>query len=189
MKRVRNASTRDGAAYHRSAKGHDDPSWGRRNNPEAEANAARLLAAWRRTGRRIIHVRHLSREPRSTYRPGQPGCEFKERFAPQDGERLITKHVQNAFIGTGLEQLLRADRIGTLVVCGVITNNSVEATARMAGNLGFDTYVVSDATAAFDKVDYAGVLRSATEVHAMSLANLDGEYATIVATADVPQRL
>ena len=161
----------------------DDPSWGRRNNPEAESNMAQLLAAWRRTRRPVIHVRHLSREPQSTYRPGQPGCEFKEGFAPQADEHLVTKHVQNAFIGTGLEALLRAARIETLVICGVITNNSVEATARMAGNLDFDTFVVADATATFDKADYAGVLRPAEEVHAMSLANLQGEYASVVSTS------
>jgi nicotinamidase-related amidase len=67
----------------------------------------------------------------------------------------------------------------------VITNNSVEATARMAGNLGFTTIVVSDATATFARPDFNGVLRSAEEVHAMSLANLQDEYAAIMTTAEV----
>ncbi len=56
----------------------DHPKWSRRNNPEAEANVARLLAAWRATGRPVFHVQHLSREPDSPYRPGQPGCDFKD---------------------------------------------------------------------------------------------------------------
>ncbi len=51
-----------------------------------------------------------------------------------------------------------------------------------AGNLGFDTWVVSDATFTFAKCDYAGTERTADEVHAMSLANLAGEYAQIVDT-------
>src|SRR5690349_14295575 len=38
--------------------GIDHPKHGRRNNPDAETNMARLLDAWRRTGRPIIHVQH-----------------------------------------------------------------------------------------------------------------------------------
>jgi len=87
-----------------------------------------------------------------------------------------------------LGRILQA-RIFTLVICGVITNNSVEATARMAGNLGYETYVVSDATATFDKVDFFGQLRSAEEVHALSLANLQGEYASVVSTTEVLERV
>ncbi len=166
----------------------DDPSWasaGPRNNPEAERNIARLLAHWRGRGMPVIHVRHESREPGSTYRPGQPGFEFKPATAPRRGETVVTKHVPDAFIGTQLLDLLRSAAIGTVVVTGVITNNSVEATARTAGNLGFATCVVSDATATFARRDHAGRLRTADEVHAMSLANLDGEYARIQTTAEV----
>ena len=72
--------------------------------------------------------------------------------------------------------------ITKLIIVGVSTNNSVEATARTAGNLGFETQVVADATFAFDKVDYSGTIRTAEEVHAMALANLDGEYATVIST-------
>ena len=90
---------------------------------------------------------------------------------------------------TTLEAELRAAEIETLIVTGVITNNSVEATARMAGNLGFTTIVVSDATATFARLDFNGVLRSAGEVHAMSLANLKDEYATIMTTQEILERL
>jgi len=75
---------------------------------------------------------------------------------------------------------LRAANLSPLIVTGVITNNSVEATVRMAGNLGFDTYLVEDATFTFARRDWRGTWRTADEVHAMSLANLDGEYCTVV---------
>jgi len=166
----------------------DDPSWasaGPRNNPDAERNIARLLAHWRERALPVIHVRHESREPHSTYRPGQPGFDFKAATGPRPGETVITKHVPDAFVGTQLLELLRSSRIGSVVVTGVITNNSVEATARSAGNHGFATCVVSDATATFARHDHAGRLRTADEVHAMSLANLDGEYARIQTTAEV----
>jgi nicotinamidase-related amidase len=158
----------------------DDPSWGPRNNPQAENNVARILAAWRVRGMPIFHVRHDSRDPKSTYRPGQIGHEFKPQACPLDGESVIAKQTNSAFIGTNLEALLRAGHITTLVVVGVSTSNSVEATVRMAGNLGFATYLVEDATFAFEKKDWRGRLRSAEEVHDMSLANLDGEYCAVV---------
>jgi nicotinamidase-related amidase len=159
--------------------------WGPRNNPLAEDRIAQLLAAWRNTQRPVFHVRHMSREAESPYRPNQPGNDFKSQVAPWPNERIIEKSTNSAFIGTTLETDLRSAAIGTLIITGVITNNSVEATARMAGNLGFTTIVVSDATATFARPDFNGVLRSAEEVHAMSLANLQDEYAAIMTTAEV----
>ena len=168
----------------------DDPRWGqRRNNPDLERNLARLLAAWRGAGRRVIHIRHLSREPDSTYRPDGPGAPFKPEVEPLPGETILGKQVCNAFIGTGLEALLRRGGHGALAIAGVITNNSVEATARMAGDLGFQTYVLSDATATVEKRDLSGRLWPADDVHALSLANLSGEYARIVDVAWIAREI
>lgn len=168
----------------------DDPSWGNdRNNPDAESNIADLLAFWRQRRWPIFHVRHLSREPNSTYRPGQPGAEFKNESVPREGERVIDKRTNSAFIGTSLERELRDEGIADVVITGVITNNSVEGTARMSGNLGFKTYVVSDATATFGRRDFAGQWRTAAEVHAMSLANLAGEYAVVLRTSELLSQL
>jgi nicotinamidase-related amidase len=163
----------------------DQPSWGERNNPEAQKNVAALLQAWRRTGRPVYHIRHDSIEPDSQYRPGQPGHEFKPETQPAAGEAVIGKKTNSAFIGTDLEARLRAANQTVLVVTGVITNNSVEATVRMAGNLGFDTYLVEDAAFTFGRNDWRGVWRTADEVHAMSLANLDGEYCGVVSTREI----
>ncbi|HYG85890.1 MAG TPA: cysteine hydrolase family protein [Azospirillum sp.] len=166
----------------------DDPHWaihGPRNNPQAEANIATLLEAWRRTGRPVVHVRHDSEEPHSTYRPGSLGHAFKPEVQPQPGEVVVGKSTNSAFIGTGLDHWLTERGCTVLVITGVITNNSVEATARMAGNLGFDTRVVADACFTFAKRDRTGRLWTTEQVHELSLANLDGEYAAIVETRDV----
>jgi nicotinamidase-related amidase len=163
----------------------DHPDWGIRNNPEAEANTARLLAHWRARGWPIIHVRHDSRDLASHYRPGQPGHAFKPETAPLAGEDVIAKTTNSAFIGTDLETRLRQSGSSALAVAGVITNNSVEATVRMAGNLGFPTWLVEDACFTFGRRDWNGVWRSAEDLHAVSLANLDGEYCTVVKSRDL----
>lgn len=166
-------------------KGILQPRLGRRNNPQAEQRILDLLGLWRRTARPVIHVQHLSREPGSVFWPEQEGVEFQERFLPQDGEWLIQKQVPDAFCATGLETRLRQAGIGQLVIVGVATNNSVESTARTAGNLGFAAWVAEDACFTFDKADYFGTLRMAEDVHGMSLGNLHGEYATVVSSAQI----
>ncbi|KPU50677.1 isochorismatase family protein [Pseudomonas fluorescens] len=166
-------------------KGILHPRLGRRNNPQAEARMLEMLDHWRRTARPVIHVQHLSRSEDSVFWPQQSGVEFQERFAPRAGERLIQKQVPDAFCSTGLETQLREAGIGQLIIVGVATHNSVESTARTAGNLGFDTWVAEDACFTFDKADFFGHAHSAEEVHAMSLGNLQGEYATVVSTACV----
>ena len=160
----------------------DHPSWGPRNNPDAESNVARLLREWRSRQLAIVHIRHDSIEPGSSYRPGQIGHEFKDVAAPLAGETVVAKRTNSAFIGTDLEARLRSGGCLTLVVAGVSTSNSVEATVRMAGNLGFRTFLVADACFTFDRKDWSGRPRTAAEVHDMSLANLDGEYCTVVTT-------
>jgi nicotinamidase-related amidase len=167
----------------------DDPSWGDdRNNPGAEEKMAALLAHWRERRWPIFHIRHASTDPKSTYRRGQPLFEFKKEVMPIDGEPVIEKSTNNAFTGTRLEEMLRLQNVEQVVIAGVITNNSVEATARMSGNLGFRTFVASDATATFGRNDFSGRWRTADEVHAMSLANLDGEYATVLSAQEILSR-
>ncbi|RVT94365.1 cysteine hydrolase family protein [Sphingomonas crocodyli] len=163
----------------------DHPDWGVRNNPDAEANVATLLVHWRGKGWPVWHVRHDSSEAGSHYRPGQPGHDFREGQGPMPGEPVFAKQVNSAFIGTDLEMRLREAGHHRLVIAGVITNNSVEASVRHAGNLGFDVLLVADACFTFARVDWSGIPRSADDVHAMSLANLDGEYCRVIRTGDI----
>jgi nicotinamidase-related amidase len=165
--------------------GFDDERWGKRNSPFLEQRASELLRAWRTAGRPVVHVRHMSEEPASPLRPGQSGNEFKPETAPVAGEVVIEKRVNSAFIGTTLEESLRRAGCRGLVIAGLTTNHCVSTTARMAGNLGFDTWVVSDATATFNRVGPDGVEHSADEVHSMALSDLHGEFASVVDTATI----
>src|SRR5215218_6970082 len=81
-------------------KGFDEPHWGERNNPEAEQNIARLLAAWRQNGRAIYFIQHQSKSPQSPLRPDYVGSEIKDVVAPQSSEPVLRKSENSAFIGT-----------------------------------------------------------------------------------------
>ena len=153
-----------------------------RNNPDLESNIARLQSAWRESGRPVIHVQHLSTEANSPLRPGQPGVEIKDEVKPLSGEPVVQKSVSSAFIGTTLEKDLRRRGVTTLVVVGMQTNMCVSTTARMAGNLGFTTYVVSDATATFDNTGPDGKRYGSELLHNVALADLHGEFSTVIDT-------
>jgi nicotinamidase-related amidase len=165
--------------------GINHPKLGPRNNPQAEDNMQQLLQIWRRTQRPVMHVRHFSRSPDSVFWPQQAGVEYQPAFLPVEGEAQLQKQVPDAFCNSVLQQWLTGLCISQMVIVGVVTNNSVESSARTGGNLGFEVIVPHDACFTFDQADFFGTPRSALEVHAMSLANLHGEYATVVATEDV----
>lgn len=165
--------------------GINHPRLGRRNNPQAGQQMISLLQAWREAGRPVIHVRHFSTSPESVFWPEQSGVEYQPAFLPQPGERELRKQVPDAFCGSSLEGWLRNDGIRQVLIVGVVTHNSVESTARTGGNLGFDVRVAHDACFTFDQPDFFGTPRSAEDVHAMSLGNLHGEYATVVSTAQI----
>jgi nicotinamidase-related amidase len=165
--------------------GFDDPAWGARNNPMAEANVAAVIAAWRAARAPVIHVHHDSPQPAGRLRPGEPGNAPKPEAAPLQGEPVYRKSVNSAFIGTGLEADLRARGIEALAIVGLTTNHCISTTARMAGNLGFATYVVADVTATFERPGLDGRLRPAEEVHDAALSDLQHEFAEVVDTQRV----
>ena len=162
----------------------DNPAWGARNNPAAERRIAALLSAWRAAGAPVLHVRHESVSPNGIFRRGTPAFDFKPEAQPADGEPVIDKRVNSAFIGTDLEKRLRAEGISALVIAGLTTDHCCSTTARMAGNLGFETWFVSDATATFDRTGPDGERIPAETMHRTALASLDGEFAEVVTSEE-----
>lgn len=167
-------------------RGFDDADyWGQRNNPECEANIARLIAEWREHGRPIVFVRHDSVRPGAPLHPDSPGNAFKECVTGEP-DLLVSKSVNSSFHGSpDLDAWLRGRDIGSMVVCGITTNHCCETTARVGGNLGYRVLFAADATHTFDRADVDGVVIPADELVRFTAANLHGEFATVVATADL----
>ncbi|MEM9328766.1 MAG: cysteine hydrolase family protein [Bacteroidota bacterium] len=160
-----------------------------RNNPDAEEHAGELLSFFRTKGWPIYHVRHDSTNPESPLVPGKPGHEINAHVAPNEGEPVFSKTVNSGFIGTALEATLKAAGITQLVIAGLTTEHCISTTTRMAANLGFENILVSDATAAFDKTDPNGKHYPASLVHEISLATLRDEFAEVLDTQLVLERL
>ena len=155
---------------------------GRRNNPQAEDRMRALLARWRAAGLPVIYTRHDSREAASPLKLDLPTGDQIEGFEPAPGEIVIEKDVNSGFLGTDLELRLREHRCHRLVVAGFFTNFCVETTVRMAGNMGYDTYLAHDACAACNRIGPDGRDHDPETLHDIAVATMHGEFCTALDT-------
>lgn len=170
-------------------RGFDDPIWGRRGNPDCEDNIATLIAKWRERRWMTIHVRHDSVLAESPLSPTSGGNALKSEVVGEP-ELLVVKQTNSAFYGKpDLHELLQAKGIEAIAICGITTNHCCETTARMAGNLGYDTKFIIDATCTFDRRGLDGQSISAEDLMRVTAANLNDEFATVFSTEQVLQKL
>ena len=101
--------------------------------PGVDANLASLIAAWRKEGLPIVHVRLCDA-------PERP---FEAFATPLEGEAVIGASAASAFAASELEDLLDAAGATTVVLCGSL--NAVEPSARDAANLGYQIFIPFDA--------------------------------------------
>lgn len=167
----------------------DNAHWGQRNNPTAEQRIAQMITGFRTRELPIIHINHRNPAPGSLFNPDDRGFLVKPEAQPLSTEPTLFKRVNSSFIGTDLEDRLRDQSIDTVVIVGLTTDHCCSTTARMAGNLGFTTYFISDATATFERTAPSGQHYTAEQMHDTALTSLSGEFATILTTEELLQRL
>ena len=151
-----------------------------RNNENAEFICGKILKKWRTLDLPIIHVRHSSSNLESKLHKSRPGFEFNDYVTPLETEMVLTKEVNSAFIGTNLENILIKSHIDTLVIVGITTNHCISTTVRMSGNLGFDTYLISDSTACYNTKGMNGEIIPCNTIYNSALASLQEEFATVI---------
>lgn len=171
-------------------KGFDNVEyWGNRNNLMAEANGKIILDIFRKLQLPVFIIQHCSQNPESIFHESNDGNALKDDFIPLKNEYLIKKNVNSSFIGTDLKEYLDKLAINNTVIVGLTTIHCVSTTARMSGNYGFDTYVVEDACAAFDRIGINGEKYSAQDIHNMELSCLNDEFANVISTNEIIQML
>jgi nicotinamidase-related amidase len=158
---------------------------GRRNNPQAETRIAMLIKGWRLASLPVMFTAHDSRQAVSPLKLSLPGGAFVSGLEPGASELVIRKDVNSAFIGTSLELELRRRGIRRLVVAGFFTNFCVEITVRMAGNMGFDTYLAHDACATTNRIGLDSADHDPQLVHDIAVASMHGEFCTALRTDDL----
>ena len=163
----------------------DDAAGAERSCPGAEQNIEKLLSAFRANGDDVIHIHHHGHDADDPFLAGGPGAAPQPFAAPREGELVVIKHVASGFVGTNLQDHLRENGIGRLIITGATANHCAESTTRSAGNLGFDTIYTSDAVWAYGATGPDGAHHSADQIHSVTLANLHGEFATVMSAHDI----
>jgi nicotinamidase-related amidase len=146
----------------------------------AGAKAAQVLGSFRKGKKPVVHVRHLSTRPGSTFfLPGTKGQEIHALVTPAAGETVVEKNFPNSFRGTALQKRLEELEVKNLVVAGMMTHMCVDATVRHAADLGYKVTLLGDACATRTQA-YGGESVPARQVHAAFLAALNGFYAKVI---------
>ena len=151
----------------------------------AARTARRVLDAFRAAGEPVVHLQHVWDASDATFmRPGTEGVEIHPAVEPVAGERVLEKAAPNGFVGTPLEQHLRAAGVDELVVGGMMSSMCVDATVRSAAERGFTVTVVHDACAAPD-LEFGGTAIPGASVHGAFMAALGDGYATLASSQEV----
>jgi nicotinamidase-related amidase len=146
----------------------------------AGARAGAALKRFRSDRLPIIHVRHLSTRPGSTFfLPATKGADIHSSVTPEKGETVIEKNFPNSFRATGLKESLEKEQIKHLVVAGMMTHMCVDASVRHAADLGYKITLLGDACATRAQ-KIAGETVPARHVHLAFLAALNGFYAKVI---------
>ena len=157
----------------------------KRNNINAELVCGNILNKWRENDLNVIHVRHSSTNPESKLHKSKPGFEFNDYVKPINNEIVLTKNVNSAFIGTGLDEILKNLNINTLVIVGMTTNHCISSSVRMAGNLGYETFLISDSTACYNTKGLDEKEIDCEVIYEASIASLSGEFAEIISSREL----
>ena len=161
----------------------DQPAWDGKNNPGYLGVIQQLLTVWRCNRWPVLHIRHDEVNPASSYHTHGPGNRIKKEVMPIDGETVVAKQQNCAFIGTELDRLLKDMQTDTFILTGVVIHNSMDATIRAGKALGYQIILPADATTAVAVASPDGRSWDAESVYDLSLAILGGEYAEVT-TAD-----
>lgn len=155
---------------------------------EASLKAKTVLQAFREKKLPIIHLQHISTNPDAfALLPCTKGAEFHSNVSPVKNEQIIKKHYPNSFKDTSLLNYLIRNQINHLVICGMMTQATIDATVRAAYDLGFSCTVLQDACAA-RQLEFNHTAISTQFVHYAFMGALQPTYATIMNSEDFLQK-
>jgi nicotinamidase-related amidase len=142
--------------------------------------SAQLARAFRARGLPVVLINVAAAAPGRTDTP-RPNLQFPDGWTdlvpeldPQPTDYLVTKQRVGAFIGTGLNDILRKRGVTQVFLTGIATSAGVEATARSAHDHGYNVVLVTDAMTDRD-----------SEAHRYSIEKLFPRLGQTGTTADV----
>jgi nicotinamidase-related amidase len=113
------------------------------------------------------------------------GVEFHHENAPAPHHMVIQKSSPSSFVGTGLDEQLKARDIKTLLICGLMTHMCVSTTARDARPRGYRAIVAGDACATRDINAWDGGVVTHAALHRAALTEVSDSFAEVMSTDQV----
>jgi nicotinamidase-related amidase len=154
---------------------------------EARLKAQEALQICRSKKISIVHLQHVSTRPDAMhFLPCTRGVEFHPDIAPLKNETVIKKHYPNSFKDTALLNYLHKNQINHLIIAGMMTHHTIDATVRAAYDLGFSCTLLHDACTA-KNLEFNNMIIPAQSVHNAFLAALHPLYATVISVRELLQ--
>lgn len=105
----------------------------------------------------IVSVRHIN-ETGSLFT--QPNLISYPADYSQDYDYEVIKHVADSFQNTNLLEILQANNVASLDICGFMTQNCITYTALTALNLSYEVNIIKDLCDTIDPLINAIALKS-----------------------------
>ena len=161
------------------------PYWSAVDEPKFRAHQLALIASARSHGVPVMGILHEN--PLETGTPSFRASSGHVRFMDwmPAVDRVFKKSVHNALTDSGLLEYLRAHNITDLTISGIRSEQCCETTTRVASDLGFNVYYVTEATLTFAMTHADGTVYSADEIKKRTELVLAGRFARICTVADM----
>lgn len=152
---------------------------------EALSNVEKALKLFRDSKLPVIHIQHINESKNAAFFvPNSNGALIHANLTPLEGEYHIIKHAPNSFFETDLANILKANNITDVVICGMMSHMCVDTTTRACRDYGLSATLLEDACATRD-LSYRNSIFPAKTVHDVFMASLNGAFASVIKTEEL----
>ena len=162
------------------------PYWSAVDEPKFRAHQLALIASARAHDVPVMGILHEDApndHGTQSFRASSGHVRFMEWMPTVD--QVFKKSVHNALTESGLLEYLHAHNITDLTISGIRTEQCCETTTRVASDLGFNVYYVTEATLTFAMTHADGTKFSADEIKKRTELVLAGRFANICSVAEM----
>ncbi len=152
--------------------------------PKSMQNILDVMKTAKETNIPIVMVQHTATAKNAkAFVKETHGWELHDSIKEIEIEHYVEKTFPSSFVGTDLEEWLRAHDIDTVIISGYMTQHCCDTTARYAHHLGFNVEFLSDATGTLDFINQAGKA-TAEEIHRVTLVEQAFRFSTVMSTQE-----
>lgn len=152
---------------------------------KALANAQRLVEFADKQGLPVFQVQHVAPAGSAVFALDGDTVKFHPEMQPRDRDTVVQKRNVSVFVGTDIDQQLKAKGIKTVIVAGLMTHACIAGAARDAAPLGYQVIVASDASATRAITRADGTTIDKDSLHRAALAEIEDTFGDVMKTDEI----